>query len=203
MSTETLLLTPIEQLINRILLLDPASSARLEALNGRDLGLKLTDPARALRVIFDSEGLTLISDDTDMSDCDVILEASLAGLTGLVLSRGQRSRDVSFRGDVGMIQEIRAVFADLDVDIEAQLGRFLGPDWASRVINGAQSSRQWSERTARTLLANAGELATEERRWLPSAAEAADFLDGVDQVRERLDRLDARVKRLERTEPPQ
>jgi ubiquinone biosynthesis protein UbiJ len=30
MSTETLLLTPIEQLINRILLLDPASSARLD-----------------------------------------------------------------------------------------------------------------------------------------------------------------------------
>jgi len=200
MSTETLLLTPIEQLINRVLLLDPASSDRLEALNGRDLGLKLTDPERALRVIFDSEGLTLIGDDTDMSDCDVILEASLGGLTGLVLSRGQRSRDVSFRGDVGMIQEVRAVFADLNVDIESHLARFLGPDWASRVMNSAQAGRDWSARTGRTLMANAGELATEERRWLLGSNETHAFVSDVDEVRERVDRLEARLKRLERTE---
>ncbi|MDR9433231.1 MAG: SCP2 sterol-binding domain-containing protein [Spiribacter sp.] len=201
MSTEWLPLTPIEQGINRILSLDPESAERLAVLSGRDLGLRLTDPSLALRICFDSEGLTLISDDTDMSDCDALLEASLAGLTGLALSRGRRSRDVSFHGDIGTIQEVRSIFSDLNVDMEAQLSRLVGDTLAARLGQGARAGRAWSERSARALLENIAELATEERRWLPTGAEANHFLTAVDQIQEDVDRLEARLKRLERREP--
>lgn len=196
MSTEWLPLGPIEQGINRILALDPASADRLVPLAGRELGLSLTDAGMALRVIMDTEGLTLIHDDTDMSDCDVVLEATVAGLTGLVLSRGQRSRDVAFRGDIGTIQEIRGLFADLDVDLQAQLGRLIGDSLAVQVTESARAGWQWGQRSVDTLARNAGELATEERRWLPSQPEVEQFLEDVDSLRESVDRLEARLRRL-------
>ena len=196
MSTEWLPLGPIEQGVNRILALDPASADRLAPLAGRELGLSLTDAGMALRVIMDTEGLTLIHDDTDMSDCDVVLEATVAGLTGLVLSRGQRSHDVAFRGDIGTIQEIRGLFADLDVDLEAQLGRLIGDSLAVQVTESARTGWQWGQHSLDTLARNVGELATEERRWLPSQPEVDQFLEDVDSLRESVDRLEARLRRL-------
>ena len=199
MSTEWLPLGLIEQGINRILHLDPETVNRLAPLNGRELGLRLIDPEMSLRVVFtEGEGLTFISDTTDMSDCDVLLEASLAGLTGLVLSRGRRSRDVTFRGDIGTIQEVRTLFSELDVDLEAQLARLVGEASAARLNTGLREGEQWGRRSLDTLLRNAGELATEERRWLPVAVEVRHFLGDVDTLREDVDRLEARIRRLER-----
>lgn len=198
MSTEWLPLGVIESGVNRILHLDPGTPDRLAPLKGREMGLRLTEPAVALRVTFADEGLSLISDETDMSDCDVVLEASLTGLTGLVMSRGRRSREVAFRGDIGTIQEVRTLFSELDVDLEAQLARLLGEAGAARMATGLREGGRWGCESADTLLRNAAELATEERRWLPSAAEARHFLGDVDRVREDVDRLEARLRRLER-----
>ncbi|AGY91048.1 hypothetical protein SPICUR_00095 [Spiribacter curvatus] len=198
MSTEWLPLGLIETGINRILQLDPVTPERLAPLDGRELGLRLTEPAVALRVAFSEAELTLINDATDMNDCDVVLEASLAGLTGLILSRGRRSRDVSFRGDIGTIQEVRTLFSELDVDLEAQLAQLVGEAGAARMATGLREGSHWSRRSADTLLRNAVELATEERRWLPTAIEVRHFLADVDHVREDVDRLDARLRRLER-----
>lgn len=198
MSTEWLPLGVIESGVNRILHLDPGTPDRLAPLKGREMGLRLTEPAVALRVTFADEGLSLISDETDMSDCDVVLEASLTGLTGLVMSRGRRSREVAFRGDIGTIQEVRTLFSELDVDLEAQLARLLGEAGAARMATGLREGGRWGRESADTLLRNAAELATEERRWLPSAAEARHFLGDVDRVREDVDRLEARLRRLER-----
>jgi len=198
MSTEWLPLGPLEAGINRILALDPGTAPRLAALDGREMGLRLSDPVVALRVSFSDSGVTLIHDATDMNDCDLVLEASLAGLTGLILSRGQRSRGVSFNGDIGTIQEVRRLFSELDVDIEAQLARLVGEAGAARLTTGLRAGSRWGRDSAETLLHNAVELATEERRWLPTAIETRYFLDGVDQLREGVDRLEARLRRLER-----
>lgn len=197
MSTDWLPLTPFEQGVNRILALDPNSEARLAPLSGRELGLRVTDSSLALRVCFADDGIALMHDNTDMSDCDVLLEATVAGLTGLALSRGRRSRDVAFRGDIGTIQEVRALFADLDVDLEAQLARMVGEASAQRAAQGARAGWAWGQRSVETLGRNAAELATEERRWLPPAAEVAHFLEDVDTLREEFDRLEARLRRLE------
>ncbi len=191
MSTELL-----ESGINRILALDPQTPARLTPLIGRTLGLRLTEPAIALRVSFHSEGLSLVSDDSEMADCDAVLEATLAGLTGLVLSRGKRSRDVSFRGDIGTIQEVRSLFAELDVDIEAQLGKLIGENMAAQVTAGGRAGSAWGARSLETLLRNAGELATEERGWLPSRNEVAHFVNEVDTLRDDVDRFEARLQQI-------
>ena len=187
----------LEPGINRILALDPETPTRLAALVGRSLGLRLTEPAVALRVEFHAEGLSLTPDDSEMDDCDAVLEATLAGLTGLVLSRGKRSRDVSFRGDVGTIQEVRVLFTKLNVDIEAQIASLIGETAAAQLASNGRAGREWSERSIETLLRNAGELVTEERRWLPTRIESRHFIDDVNTIREDVDRIEARLRQIE------
>ncbi len=192
MSTEL-----IERGINRILALDPQTPERLAPLAGRSLGLRLSEPAVALRVDFHQQGLGLSRDETDMTDCDAVLEATLAGLTGLVLSRGKRSRDVSFRGDIGTIQEVRSLFAELNVDIEAELSKLIGESAAAQLAETGRAGSAWGARSLETLLRNAGELATEERRWLPSREEVRHFSDDVDHLRDDVDRFEARLRQIE------
>ncbi len=192
MSTELL-----ERGINRILALDPQTPERLKPLTGRTLGLRLSEPAVALRVSFHEQGLSLTPDDSEMSDCDAVLEATLAGLTGLVLSRGKRSRDVSFRGDIGTIQEVRSLFAELDVDIQAQLGKLVGESMAAQLAESGRAGSAWGARSLDTLLRNAGELATEERGWLPSQNEAEHFINDVDTLRDDVDRFEAKLHQIE------
>ena len=173
-----------ERAINRLLARDPLLNERLEPLIGKTLGLRLNEPEVTLRVGFHVGGVHLSREAGDLNDCDAVLEATLAGLVSLGLSGGQRSsRDVQLRGDIGTIQEVRQLFAGLNLDPNGTFG----------------AGREGAE----TLLRNLAELATEERGWLPTAPEAAEFITGVDALREAADRLEARLRRLEQQRQPE
>lgn len=188
----------LETALNRVLALDPDTPRRLRPLAGRSLAVHLSEPALGLRVTFADEHLRITRPGDDDPPADATLEATLSGLIGLVLSRGERSRDVGFRGDVAVIQEVRRLFGELDVDLEEQLAAVTGDVVAHQVGNAVRGGRDWSRHAADTLLRNTGEWLTEERRLLPPAAEARAFLRSVDRLREDTDRFEARLRRLER-----
>lgn len=188
----------LETALNRVLALDPDSPRRLRPLAGRSLAVQLTEPPLHLWVSFTEAELRLAPAGEGDELADATLEASLGGLIGLVLSRGERSREVVFRGDVGVIQDVRRLFGELEVDLEEQLAAVTGDVVAHQVGNAARGGRAWGRQTADTLLRNTGEWLTEERRLLPPAAEARHFLREVDRLREDTDRLEARLRRLER-----
>ncbi|MDZ7810487.1 MAG: sterol-binding protein [Arhodomonas sp.] len=177
--------------------MDPDSPRRLEPLVGRTLAVRVTDPELAARAEFVADGLRL-SPPGDAETADAELDASVPGLLALASSGGRRSRDVAFRGDVGVIQEVRALFAGLDVDWEEHLSRLTGDIIAHQVGRGVRDARAWGERTADSLITTLGEYLTEEARYLPPAAEAAAFIHDVDRLRADCDRLEARIRRLER-----
>lgn len=166
-----------ERAINELLARDPLLNQRLEPLVGRSLGFRLSEPHITVRLNFHAGGVHLSRDAGDLNDCDAVIEATMAGLASLALSKGQRSRDVQLRGDIGTIQEVRQLFSGLNLD----------PD-------GTLSAGQEG---IETLLKNLAELATEERGWLPTQAEVTEFIADVDWLREATDRLEARLQRLE------
>lgn len=172
-----------ERAINQLLARDPLLNERLEPLLGKTLGLRLSEPEISLRISFHVGGVHLSREAGDLNDCDAVLEANPAGLAGLALSGGQRSRDVQLRGDIGTIQEVRHLFSGLNLD-----------------PNGTLSA---GREGAETLLRNLAELATEERGWLPTATEAEEFIAGVDALRETVDRLEARLRLLEQQRQPE
>lgn len=166
-----------ERAINELLARDPSLNERLEPLIGRTLGFRLSEPSITVRMTFHASGVHLSHEAGDLNGCDAVIEATMAGLASLALSRGQRSRDVQLRGDIGTIQEVRQLFSGLNLDPDGRLGA--------------------GQEGVETLLKNFAELATEERGWLPTQAEAAEFIAGVDLLREATDRLEARLQRLE------
>ncbi len=191
------LMRVIEHALNRVLRLDPATPERLAPLAGRTLAVRLVEPAVALRVYFESDGLRLLQPDERAAD-DAELEATAAGLAALALSRGERSRDVTFRGDVGVIQETRRLVAELDVDWEEQLAGITGDIVAHQVGRGVRGGRDWLRHGVETFITNLGEYVTEERGLIPPLAEMEAFIADVDRLRTDSDRLEARIRRLER-----
>jgi len=185
----------MERAIARALAMDPAAQHRLSGLAGRRLRLHLGEPAVSLDVCFGTDGVEF-ADAAEGVTADATVETTLAGLMSLAASRGQRSRDVVFRGDIGTIQEIRRLVAELDIDWEEQLSHVTGDGVARRVGTGVRRGRDWGGYARGRLLEDVGEYLTEERHLLPTEAEASAFGDEVARLRADVDRLEARLKRL-------
>lgn len=194
------LLGLIEQALNRALSMDPDSRLRLQPLLGRRLAVRVSDPAVAVDVGFEAAGLCLerVADDAVAAPADATLRASAGGLLTLALSRGRRSRDVSFEGDVGLIQEIRRLFSELDMDWEELVSKVTGDGVAHRLGEATREGASHLRGNARRVLANTGEYLTEERRLIPTRVELDDFSAAVDRLRNDSERLEARIRRLER-----
>jgi ubiquinone biosynthesis protein UbiJ len=195
----------VEQTLNRVLSLDPDTPARLRPLIGRRLQVRLRDPAATLMVEFAADGLRLSQLEIDVTEpgvdtppVDARLTATLAGLAALASSGGRRGQGVHFEGDVGVIQEVRHLFSELDVDWEEPLARLTGDVIAHQLGNAARGGSSWLRRAGETLLMNLGEYLTEERRLMPTAIELEAFVTDVDRLRADADRLEARMRRLER-----
>lgn len=190
----------MERAINRALRLDPDSGLRLRPLVGRRLDVCLSDPAMTVVVRFEDDGLRLepVFDGSRDMAADATLRASAGGLLALALSRGRRSRDVSFEGDVGVIQEVRQLFAELDLDWEEQVSRLAGDHFAHQLGEAVRGGSGHVRRSAARVLANTGEYLTEERRLIPASAELDDYYAEVDRLRNDAERLEARLRRVER-----
>lgn len=195
-----MLLRPLQEAVNRLLGLDPGARERLAGLAGRHLDVHLTGMPTPLRVSFTEDGLSLgIIDDTAVG-ASATLTAAPSALLALALSNGQSGgRDLAFKGDVGMIHDVRLLFSELEIDWEEQLSRVLGDVAAHQVGRAARGFGDWLRHVGDVFLNNAGEYLTEERHSLPAAQEVERFITDVDRLRQDADRLVARVRRLQQS----
>lgn len=187
----------IEQAVVRALAMDPAAQQKLAELSGRALRLHVSDTDTRIDIHFQGDGIRLVPGE-DATVTDATVEASIAGLMSLATSQGQRSRDVVFRGDVGLIQQIKQLVGELDIDWEAQLGHLTGDTLAQRIGTGVRNGRQWVNHTSQRLLQDLGEYVTEERGLLPTEPEVSAFNEDIRRLRADLDRLEARLTQISR-----
>ncbi|MCE3026791.1 SCP2 domain-containing protein [Salinicola sp. DM10] len=195
-------LVAAERAIARLLARDPATPARLRALDGRSLRLVSKAPPLALRVSFTDTGIRLsrVSDWQQHDDLVIgvdrrVLERWVAGDS---LERLLFNGDLDVSGDTGMLAPLQALLLDLDLDWEGALAQALGATPA----HGLARALGYLTRQAR---ASAGEWRQDWREYL---FEEARLMAGQDQLevardalsalRLRVDRLSARVTRLER-----
>lgn len=197
-SARETLLRAVETVLNRLLAADPESPQRLQRLAGCRLGVELTDIGLNLLVLFSESGLRFVTPapDTDAAPAAWV-RSSLADLLGLASSAGRRGAKVEFSGDVGVIQNVRRVFTELEVDWEEQISEFTGDMLAHQLGRAMRSSTNWLRHSGESMLQTIGEYLTEERRELPSAAEVSGFLTEVDYLRQDVEHLAVRLRRLE------
>lgn len=188
-----------ESMLNRLLSMDPATAQRLRPLAGRRLSVELTDLGVDLCILFSETGLRLVPAVTAADTAPAArVRSSLGALIGLAVSRGQRSADIELWGDMAVVQAIRRLFADLELDWEEQLALVFGDVPAHLLGNAARGTTGWLRRSGESLVNNFAEYLTEERRDLPAAMEVSAFFAEVEHLARDVEHLAGRIERLGR-----
>ncbi|MDT8895033.1 SCP2 sterol-binding domain-containing protein [Halomonas sp. I1] len=201
--TSTLLLAGLERTLNALLARDPAAPSRLSRLAGKRILLRLEHPSLALSAHFHPGGIDLLRpDDLDEAsfDATVELDTETLGelLGGASIERLMFQGKLAVRGRVHLLEEVRDLLLDLDLDWEGELARWLGDVPAHSLAEGMRSVGRWGLRTQRELRADVAEYVFEEARLLPGHHQFEMMRDHLTELELATDRLEARLERLRR-----
>ena len=201
MTIRDLALEGLEQVLNRVIGLDPDAGERLAALHGRSIRIDLRGtgvrwffvPAHdgRVRVVGSLEGepdCTLAGSPFDL------LRASAKAAGAKQLFGGH----VQIEGDTDLAQRFSEVLADLDIDWEEQLSQLTGDIAAHEIGRGIRAAAREGARMRRSSEQILSEYLTEEARLLPHRFEVEDFIADVDTLRDDAERLAARIALLEK-----
>ena len=189
----------LESAINRYLLLDPDTGARMATLAGHCIGIDLRGLDLQLFVYPVAQGVRL-QHHCD-GEADTVLHGTPLGLARLGLGQGTEktlfSGAVSITGDVEAGQAFKAVLNDMDIDWEEQLSALTGDVIAHQLGNTARRAARALRHGRHALENDIGEYLQEELRVLPSRIETENFSAAVTRLGIDTDRLAARIKRLQ------
>ncbi|MFA5679100.1 MAG: SCP2 sterol-binding domain-containing protein [Pseudomonas sp.] len=193
-----LLLAGVERSLALAISQDPLTAQRLAAMYGRVILIRSSAPTMSIYVLPDDQGLSLFSHYEAEPDCTLSAPASLLARLALSSDRQQVLKDgqLELSGDTQVLVQLQNIFADLQIDGEAALARWLGPVAAHAIGSLARSGRDWLGGSRRSLQQSVAEYLTEEGQQLVGRAEADTAAARIHELRLQLDRLDARVQRL-------
>lgn len=201
--TPTLLLAGIERSLNALLARDLAAPERLARLAGCRMLLRLERPSLALLLSFHSQGIDLLRQaepDESVADTVVELDSETLGelFGGESLERLMFRGKLAVRGRVHLLEEMRELFFDLEIDWEAELARWLGDIPAHTLAEGIRRLARWGLRTQGEMRADIAEYVFEEARLLPGKSQLDVLRDHLTELGISADRLEARLRRLRR-----
>jgi ubiquinone biosynthesis accessory factor UbiJ len=193
-----MLLRPISAALNRALADSTRAQTLCAQLAGRVLRVQVTGLSPTVSVQVSAASIDLSTDSATAAD--VTIRGSAVALLGLLLGDASavlRRGDAELIGDAELGRQFMALAQLIRPDLEAELGRLVGPIGAHLLGRAADVAGGWGRATLRTLIDNGAEYLAHERGVLIPRAEAEPFLRGVDALRERLDRLEAREALLQ------
>ncbi|AYF34051.1 SCP2 domain-containing protein [Vreelandella alkaliphila] len=199
--TPTLLLAGCERTLNALLARDPASPARLSALAGSRLLVRLEKPHLQLVLHYHHAGIDLLrGDDLDETDVDAIVELTpetlSEWLSGASIERLMFDGKLSVRGRIHLLEATRDLLFDLDIDWEGELARWLGDMPAHSLAEGIRRAARWGLRAKDELLQDVSEYVFEEARILPGRQQRDVLRDHLTELEIATDRLEAKLNRL-------
>ena len=188
--------------LNRYLMLDPESAARLRALQGKNVALEFTPFTSVFHLHFVDGQIKLSINPALDAVPDTIIKGTplrLAMLTLAAPAARQRffADDVSMQGNLALGQQVIELFDRLQIDWEEYGAQLLGDVPAHHAGNLVRGATKWLANARATLLQNINEYTHEEIKLLPPLEALQDFFAEVDAARMALDRLSARVARLQ------
>ncbi|WP_425056722.1 ubiquinone biosynthesis accessory factor UbiJ [Pseudomonas abyssi] len=197
------LLRAAERSIAAALARDPVTARRIDALAGKRILVSSRQPDWQLWLM-PAPGTIKLTTNSD-APADVELHAPASLLARLLVSSDRKAvlqdPDVELLGDSQVLIALQNALADLQLDGEAELARWLGPV-AGHVIGSAlRRSHQWGRDSRASLRQTLAEYLTEESRQLVGHAEARARAEHLHDLRLQLDRLEARVALLTPTDP--
>jgi ubiquinone biosynthesis accessory factor UbiJ len=193
-------LSSAELILNKALMLDPASKQKLANLHGKIFAINCTKPECSIIFTVLDEGFLLSSVITDEADAEI--SASADALLKLLLAKDKnsiiRNDDIQLKGDVSSIQELQAILFELDIDWEYQLSKGIGDIPTQAISDSLDILRNFISNSAKSLTTDIDEYIHEEKNIVPTIAELESFFQRIDQLRLRIDRTESRIGNLGR-----
>ena len=191
-------LSSLENLVNKALQLDPATSAKLQALDGQRFSLELKEPVLKLAIGITGKRLRLLQDSdavtTRLSGAwsEFAKVATAKDPAGALING-----DISISGDTAPLLELRKILAELDLDWEQPLADAFGDVAAHQLGNGLRAGHRWLNSTRVNLQRQFSEFIVEESQLVPHPCQADDFYSDIDDLKARSERLEAKIRRLQ------
>ena len=195
-----MLLVLVEEVLNRLLRLDPNTLRRLGALEGKTIAVRLTAAPQPIEVyaLPWEAGLRLRRHVAGQPD--VTIAGSVPFFARLLYTRaasaGVPAGELQISGDIELGQRFKEILDRVDIDWEEEASRYVGDVVAHALGNGVRELRGWTGETAATIARDISEYLQEESRILAKRERVSRFLAQVDALRVDVDRVGLRVQRL-------
>lgn len=190
----------LQEALNRLLHLDPASAGKLQALEGRRIEAVLQSPDIALAIDV-LDGRLLVGPVDAGREPDIGFKTKLSGLLQSLPMFAQGKPAIGamrISGDVELARLLQNLVKDYDPDWQEPFVKAFGPILGPQAAKLLRSAFLHARTAADNLAQSSAEFVTEEARIIIGKAELEDFLNQVDVLRQRGDRLQARVDQLNR-----
>jgi len=201
MLIKPLLMSALENALNKYLALDQNSGVFLAPLVGKVIAVTITPFNETIYLCPTADAIQLLDQFPDQPDTRLTGSVFAFGLMGLSSKpmRSIFSGEVKIEGDMNTGRKFQDLFAKLDINLEQQLARYTGDNIAHNISQFFRAGQNWSKESIETFRLNASEFLQEETRDLPAVPEMDIFYAQVDELRTDFDRLQSRIERLENT----
>lgn len=187
----------LEKCLNTALKYDPGTRYKIEALAGTQIKVCTHAPDITLIFIIEEKNIRVQTVDEDI-DADVTISGLFTDFLALV---GQDSHSLSdlnieISGKVSLLNTIKEILSDIDIDWEEPLTEWLGTVPGHAAAKTIRQTFSWSERQKKQFEERLPEYLTEELKAIPSRTELTIFYESVDELASHTQRLEARLARL-------
>lgn len=183
---------------NNYLALDPEAPEKLRAFDGKLIAVDIKGPNICLFLSINGDKVSVVSEHDAEPDATII--GSPAALFKLGVNRDSAALffkgEVEIRGDTRLGRQFKSLLAEMDIDWEEHLSRFVGDIAAHRIAGVVNDLTSWGRSAASNLADDVGEYLQEESRDVVSGAEMDMFNQQVDEIRDGTERLAARIERI-------
>lgn len=200
-----MLLTLINNAMQKYLDSDPEIASKLSQFEDKYLLLKLTDINKCFVVIPSPSKITVREfsencDEEGTQDFTTKIESNIISLMRLGLGGDYQSMlnkgTLTMEGDVEFANQLFAIFKEIDIDWEEVTSKYVGDSIAYQLGLFASKVKNYSSRSADNFRLDISEYLQEESRILPTRVEIDRFMSDVDHLDADVQRLEARVLRL-------
>lgn len=192
-------LLALQKAMNCALALDEDMPSKIKPLEGKVLEL-VVNPLNVCFFLTFQDGLVKLLAYYDGIP-DTVIHSNPLGLIRLSLLPASKLRslfndNIRISGDVGLGQEVKALFDNIEIDWEGHLAHFTGDVVAHQIGSWVREGRAFNRRLVTSLKRSMSEYLQEERKVVPTPQEMQDFYQDVDELGMRLERLIAHFNQL-------
>lgn len=195
-----MLITLLQEIINRALRLDPDTLRQLGDMDGKVICVRVgaggAEPI-AVFILPSQAGVRLRSDYDGKPD--VAIAGDVPVFARLMLGRsssGAVAGELQISGDIELGQQFQRTLNKIDIDWEEGASHYVGDVAAHALGRVVREMRARTRQAAGTIGQDIAEYLQEESRLLATPERVESFLKAVDELRGHVDRLEKRLQRL-------